>query len=176
MKWEISKDKITAVVTDGGTNITKAVKDTFGAQKHMECFAHKLNTVICHINNTNKEVKDVITKAKAIVTFFKQSTTAADELRRAQREADDGQIFRLVQDVPTRWNATYYMMCRFQLLTPMKGAILLKSRGSPLMLSPDDMAIVSDAIKVLKYAETLTRELSGAKYVKSSAKQRQGVP
>ncbi|XP_015118442.1 zinc finger BED domain-containing protein 1-like [Diachasma alloeum] len=165
LKWNISKDKITTVVTDGGTNIIKAVKDTFGEHKHITCFAHKLNVAISNVITANKALSSIVTKTKEIVTYCKRSTTAADELRKAQ---DDDNTLRLVQDVPTRWNSTFYMLCRFEKLSATVSSILLKLRGSPPMLDSDEMAIVRDAINVLRHAETLTKEFSGAKYATTS--------
>ncbi|XP_015121184.1 zinc finger BED domain-containing protein 1-like [Diachasma alloeum] len=165
LKWNISKDKITTVVTDGGTNIVKAVKDTFGEHKHITCFAHKLNVAISNVITANKALSSIVTKTKEILTYCKRSTTAADELRKAQ---DDDNTLRLVQDVPTRWNSTFYMLCRFEKLSATVSSILLKLRGSPPMLDSDEMAIVRDAINVLRHAETLTKEFSGAKYATTS--------
>ncbi|KAK3932992.1 E3 SUMO-protein ligase ZBED1 [Frankliniella fusca] len=43
--WNIDTEKVSAVVTDGGANIRAAVKDYFGAEKHVSCFAHALNGI-----------------------------------------------------------------------------------------------------------------------------------
>lgn len=43
--WNIEHDRVRAVVTDGGSNIKSAVIAEFGEEKHVECFAHKLNGV-----------------------------------------------------------------------------------------------------------------------------------
>jgi len=47
-QWDISLETITAIVTDGAANITKAVDLLFGnpnKSRHIPCFAHTLNLV-----------------------------------------------------------------------------------------------------------------------------------
>ncbi|XP_050046756.2 zinc finger BED domain-containing protein 4-like [Dermacentor andersoni] len=44
-EWNIDYKKIRAVITDGGQNIKAAVREEFGADKHISCVAHLLNQV-----------------------------------------------------------------------------------------------------------------------------------
>jgi len=44
-EWGILVEKVSAVVTDGGSNIKAAVREFFGEDKHVPCFAHALNGV-----------------------------------------------------------------------------------------------------------------------------------
>ena len=55
---------------------------------------------------------DIVNKVKKIVTFFKQSNNAADELRRLQfvEGKTEGTLLKLIQAVDTRWNSTYYTL------------------------------------------------------------------
>lgn len=43
--WHINPEKVSAVVTDGGANIKAAVREHFGPEKHVPCFAHALNGI-----------------------------------------------------------------------------------------------------------------------------------
>ena len=43
--WGITNDRISAIVSDGGANIKGAIRQEFGANKHVECIAHQLNGV-----------------------------------------------------------------------------------------------------------------------------------
>ncbi|KAK3911565.1 U3 small nucleolar RNA-associated protein 25 [Frankliniella fusca] len=43
--WGIIPEKVSAVITDGGSNITAAVRVFFGPDKHVSCFAHALNGI-----------------------------------------------------------------------------------------------------------------------------------
>ncbi|KAH7948925.1 hypothetical protein HPB49_003563 [Dermacentor silvarum] len=44
-EWNIDHKKVRAVITDGGQNIKAAVREEFGADKHISCVAHRLNQV-----------------------------------------------------------------------------------------------------------------------------------
>ncbi|KAL1433249.1 hypothetical protein MTO96_012711 [Rhipicephalus appendiculatus] len=44
-EWHIDQAKVRAIVTDGGQNIKAAVRDEFGADKHVSCVVHLLNQV-----------------------------------------------------------------------------------------------------------------------------------
>lgn len=103
-QWQIPHEKITAVVTDNGKNIVKAVQDTLGKSKHLPCFAHTLDLVATNIIGEAEQVKQIIDKVKTIVRYFKQSVNVADELRSVQGTCDEG-IYRLIQSAPTRWNS-----------------------------------------------------------------------
>jgi len=99
-QWSIKKDKVVTVVTDSGANILSAVKTTFGHDKHLPCFAHTLDLVSQRALDNLPDILHIINKMKSIVTFFKQSITASDELRKLCN-------FKLKQSVrPTRNNLT----------------------------------------------------------------------
>lgn len=163
--WGIPLNKITAVVTDNGANIVKAVSDTFGAHRHLPCFAHSLNLVVTRVIEASDSVKNLISQVKTIVTYFKQSTTAADELRKSQ---NNNAPLRLIQDVATRWNSTFYMLERFLELIDTVSSVLLKLPKSPPMLTASEVAIARELIKVLAPIEIVSREMCGENYVTSS--------
>lgn len=71
-------------------------------------FAHTLNLVAQRSLNDLEDGQNIISKIKAIVTFFKHLVNASEELRKL---CD----YKLKQSVPTRWNLVYYMMDRFVL-------------------------------------------------------------
>lgn len=99
--WHIDDKKIVVVVTDNGANIKKAVRDTFGSARHIACFAHSINLVAEDTINLQDAIS-LCAKIKRIVTYFKQSTIAADALRRLTH-------LKLIQSIDTRWNSTFAM-------------------------------------------------------------------
>lgn len=107
--WKIDQENVTAVVTDNAANIVKAIELAFGRRKHIPCFAHTLNlvakgTMMC------TEWRNIVSKVKTIVTWFKQSCVASDELRKATAVAMDSPAgVKLIQSVDTRWNSTYLL-------------------------------------------------------------------
>lgn len=82
------------VITDNGANILTAIKNTFGRDKHLPCFAHTLNLVTQNALDKIKEVKNIINKIKSFATFFKQSVSANDELNKLS-------AMKLNRSVPT---------------------------------------------------------------------------
>lgn len=77
-EWHIDDEKIIVIVTDNGANIKKAVGDTFESSKHIACFAHSINLAAEDTMNFQNAIL-LCTKIKRIVTYFKQSTIAADD-------------------------------------------------------------------------------------------------
>lgn len=73
-----------AVVSDNGANITKAVKDSFGAYKHVPCFAHTINLVVEKSIANTTSLAELLTNVREIVKHFKRSTFLSDELRKKQ--------------------------------------------------------------------------------------------
>lgn len=45
-EWHINANSVVAVITDNASNIVKAIRDTFGHERHLACFAHTLNLAI----------------------------------------------------------------------------------------------------------------------------------
>ncbi|CAG5020952.1 unnamed protein product [Parnassius apollo] len=113
--------------------MVKAVELTFGKKKHIPCLAHTLN-LVAEGTMACIEWQKIVTKIKAIVTWFKQSCVASDELRKATSTET-----KLIQSVPTRWNSTYYMVQRFLELRSVINDILFRHATAPPMLSSSDI-------------------------------------
>lgn len=77
------------------------IHDTLGFHKHLPCFAHTLNLVATHTMDFY-DATVLVTKIKTIVTFFKQSSIAAIELRKVS-------ALKLIQCIDTRWNSILYV-------------------------------------------------------------------
>ncbi|TGZ38549.1 Uncharacterized protein DBV15_12606 [Temnothorax longispinosus] len=56
----IKTSNVTAMVTDSGANIKKAAIDTFGASKHIPCFAHTLSHVVPSVMRTLPQVENCV--------------------------------------------------------------------------------------------------------------------
>lgn len=48
-EFGLKKEKVTVVVTDEGTNISKAVDDLFGVEKHLFCAVHSVSHIIPNV-------------------------------------------------------------------------------------------------------------------------------
>ncbi|KAL4126633.1 hypothetical protein QTP88_010845 [Uroleucon formosanum] len=136
--WGINKSQIFLVVTDNGANIKNAV---------YACF------------DDTQDVALVIDKVKKkIVTFFKQSVSASDELRKISN-------FKLKQSVSTRWNSVYFMLDRFITCSDFIASIIVKFPKDPSMLSGSDLFSAKEIMHLLKPFEAVTKELCGQNYV-----------
>lgn len=160
-EWGIQKHQVLTVVTDSGANILSAVKKTFGNDHHLPCFAHTLNLVTQRPLSELPDIQNIISKIKTIVTFFKQSVSANDELKKV---CD----LKLKQSVPTRWNSIYYMIDRFLQCSNHIASILITIRRGPSMLSADEIDIAKEINLILKPFEAATKELCGENYITGS--------
>ena len=86
---------------------------------------------------------------------------ASDELR---KESD----LKLIQDVSTRWNSTFYIIERFLKLRSAINTIINCHASAPPMLTARDIIDLNDICEILRPIEAATREVCGEKYVTCS--------
>ncbi|XP_026471184.1 zinc finger BED domain-containing protein 1-like [Ctenocephalides felis] len=145
--WELNVSKITAIVTDNGSNMVCGIRNFFiaynSSDKHQSCFAHAINLIV------DKAISDVM---------------ATDKLREAQIESA-GEPLKLILDVKTRWNSCYYMLERFVKLAPYVAQVTISDSNAPDILSAADIKIIRELSNILQPLEYITRELSGEQYV-----------
>ncbi|XP_021004027.1 zinc finger BED domain-containing protein 4-like [Parasteatoda tepidariorum] len=157
-------NKILVCVTDNATNMKNAVTVELKL-KHFPCLAHTLNLIV---RDALKLLHELIEKIKSVVAFFKRSTTCNEKLLNYQKNNGIEQPKKLIQDVVTRWNSTFYMLERYVLLKDaIKTTIVLINKDLPI-LSENEWLICEEVVEVLRPFEEITRELSGEKYVTAS--------
>ncbi|XP_024879336.1 zinc finger BED domain-containing protein 1-like, partial [Temnothorax curvispinosus] len=159
--WNIQSQNIVAVVSDNAANIKKAIVDAFGADKHLPCFAHTLNLVLARIIDDDNIVKGFCAKIKNIVTYFKKSVIAADQLRIHSN-------LKLIQSVETRWNSTYNMLQRFIQLSEKISVIILQCPTAPPMLTASELQSTKEFVELLKPFEEATKIICGEYYLTAS--------
>lgn len=157
--------KVNFVVTDNAANMQRALNDI--QWKHYGCYAHSLNLIV---QNSLTIVEDNLSKLKKIVRHFKTSSTALDKLLKEQTR-DDSQVVpkRLIQEVPTRWNSTYYMVARCVDLEQHLRATMAVLRVELPVISNEEWLLFAELTKILKPFEEVTKSMSGEKYMSGSS-------
>ena len=163
-EWDIT-DKISCIVTDSAANMIAAARLT--GWRHLPCFAHTLNLIVQEATEKDAELAELRQKCRSIVTYFKQSVKARDKLTEVQKQMG-GEEKKLIRDVVTRWNSSYYMYERLVEQYKAVNTTLCFFDHSQLCLSSPEVSIMSDAVKMLRHFEQATREISADKYLSVS--------
>ena len=163
-KWGISR-KVVAMVTDNAANIVAAVRHT--GWTHVPCFAHTLNLVVSEAIKAETQIHQLRKSCRDIVSFFHFSIKASEKLKEIQLQLGISEN-KLIQEVETRWNSTYYMLER---ITEQHQAIttaLCLSGCNAMCLSSSDVSLLKAAMAVLKPFEATTKEISADKHISIS--------
>ena len=160
-EWNVS-EKVVALVTDNAANAIAAARIT--GWKHVPCFAHTLNLIVKVALEADPGLVLLKKKCKDVVTFFHHSAKASDKLSEIQKQVEIPEN-KLIQDVETRWNSTFYM---FQHILEQHDAItttLCLQGKSEMCFTPNDLKLLKNALDVLRPFELATTEMSGENYV-----------
>lgn len=113
------------------------------------------------------ELTPLLEKVREIVKWFKRSVSASDQLRKLQSEAGipEGRLQKVILDVKTRWNSTFYMLQRFSELAPMISNIAFDNVSAPDMITSAQLQYVKESLKILQPLERVTKELCAEKFV-----------
>ncbi|CAK1599793.1 unnamed protein product [Parnassius mnemosyne] len=165
--WNIDTEKVMAFVTDSGANMVKAIRETFGAHKHIPCFAHMINRVAEEAIRKTSGLSDIIEHVRNIVKYVKKRQDMTLELKRKQIESKipDEKALKVILDVKTRWNSMYYMLERFLDLAPYISDIIFCKIDAPTMLTAVQLNTIKDVAYVMRPLEAMTREASAERYV-----------
>lgn len=162
--WGI-EENILLAVSDNASNIKNAISKGLDL-KHLGCFAHTINLVVNEALNVD-EISGLIDKIKTIVAHFKRSCTANEKFMTYQKNIGEKPL-KLIQDVATRWNSTYFMLERFtKLETAVRSTVALLDKNLPV-LTAEEWKECSQLCKVLKPIEHVTAVISGEKYCSAS--------
>lgn len=99
------------ITTDNGRNMVNAA--TMSGWGTISCFAHSLQLAINDVRGAVPELQDMLSRARAIVGHYKRSSSARNKLKQLQKQLSFP-IHELIQDVDTRWNSEYLMLCRLE--------------------------------------------------------------
>ena len=166
-EWKIT-NKVACVVTDNANNMTGAIRLNHWMQ--LPCFAHTINLVVS--NSALKADPSVIEMRKAcrdIVSFsgFHKSTNASSKLIAVQKQMSKEE-HKLIQEVETRWNSTFYMLKRIvEQHEAITTALCLLDR-SDLCIPTTVVTVMKELIDILRPFEAVIREVSSDTYISAS--------
>ncbi|KAB5554100.1 hypothetical protein PHYPO_G00046290 [Pangasianodon hypophthalmus] len=109
-KVGLPPSKIVGIVHDNARNIVLAANilhDRHGWLS-VRCAGHTLQLVVNHALKQT-QISNALGAARALVEHFKKSELASTKLKLKQKQMGTPD-HRLIQDVSTRWNSTYYMI------------------------------------------------------------------
>jgi hypothetical protein len=160
-EWEI-KDKVVSIITDNAANMIAATRVC--GWTHLSCFAHTLNLVVTDAIKADDDLMRVQQKAKNVVSFFNHSPKATDRLCDVQKQLSLPP-HKLIQDVATRWNLTYFMFERIIEQFESVTTVLCLIGRNDICLTNKELAVTKKAVCALKPFFVATEEMSTEKHV-----------
>lgn len=161
--WQIHLKKVHVILRDNASNMKAAMEDM--AVPSLGCFAHTLQLVVHEGLMSQRSVSDALANSRKIVAHFKHSQLAQSRLEDLQSEMQGAGTTttpaRLVQDVQTRWNSSFYMIK--SLLTEKRPLCAYAAdHNLPATLSANEWGLLEKTVTVLEPFEELTRKISSA--------------
>jgi len=153
--WGIA-EKLHVVVRDNGSNFVAGLRE--GNVPNIPCLVHTLQLVVKDDCLAQPCVSALTAMARKLVGHYKHSNIACKTLQKIQEQLGCPK-HRLIQDEPTRWNTTFYMLER---LVEQRKAITASNveLDNPVELHASHWAIAEKAVKALQVYEEATHEAS----------------
>lgn len=150
--WQI-EEKVHITIADNAANMRKAMQEA--GMLYQPCFIHSIQLVITESLKSQRSVLDVMGVARKIVGHFSHSQLACDKLKVIQEQLNIP-VKKLIQDVETRWNSSYYMLER---LLEQKRAINLYIADNAGLtdLTFSQWELVNNLVTLLKPFEEITK-------------------
>ena len=165
----IDANKVTAFVHDNVANIDCAAKSlqTELGWYSQWCAGHTLQLCVNAGLKVNNTIDRAIAAARRLVTHFRKSKPALRALK--SRQADmRSPSHRLMQDVTTRWNSTFFMIerlieQRWPITAVLSDSSVTKSSGRYLDLKSEQWDLL-DALKVILHPVQVATTYLSAEY------------
>ena len=130
----------------------------------LRCVAHTLQLCFDFQHLQFSSISRLVGAARKLVGHFKHSVLATEELKKREAQMNMTEM-KLLQDCPTRWNSTFYMLERLvQLRWPVIAVFsddsVSKRSDRYLDLNNDQWVLAEELIKILAPLEVATTFLS----------------
>lgn len=155
--WDLDTSRIHLVVRDNAANITKGC-DIAGFES-VSCFIHTIQLVVMEGIKSQRSISDLIAVSRKIVGHFSHSPKACSALKNIQAELNLP-TKKLVQDVQTRWNSTFYMLQRIREQKRALNIYIADNNLDSLSLTANQWALIEPLINLLEPFEEITRLMS----------------
>ena len=172
--------KVVGIVHDEAPNMVAAARilaEKDSKWSSLVCAAHRLQTCLKHAIDSSSPVQKLLAAARKLVTHFHHSAISTRHLLDKQighAESGDKQPLKVIQDVSTRWNSTFYMLKRLLDLKVPITSVLVDPKLTPnaghraLLLKEKRWVLAEELVSVLEPYEKATSVLSGQQYVTAS--------
>lgn len=104
-------------------------------------------------------LKEQLDQVKAIVQYFKHSSSADNRLQATQTQMELPPL-KLKQSVVTRWNSTYAVLERILKIKDAVICTLAIEQPRLNTVTPGDWLLIEKCVKVLKIFNEVTEEMS----------------
>lgn len=161
-EWNV-REKTHVVIRDNAANISKAMNVADVAS--IGCFAHTIqlcvNKPLDSKDRNLQFLSNLLAQCRAVVGHFSHSVLVKERLVKIQEGLANHPQRKLIQDVATRWNSTYYMAER---LAEQEKAVVTYDRefGFPGAVTVPDrykFEWLRELVALLKPLEEATREM-----------------
>lgn len=150
-----------AIATDNAANVVASVR--ISGHVHIPCFAHTINLIV---RDGIQQILDLQKKIKKIVEYFHRSSQAAAKLISTQAQMNPNSTpLKLIKDIQTRWNSTYFMFERVVALCEPLAATVAVLHNPVELPTEEEWIILKDFCHILKPFEAVTVEMSSEKHV-----------
>ncbi|XP_060764433.1 zinc finger BED domain-containing protein 4-like [Neoarius graeffei] len=158
MHWSITKDQVHVVLRDNARYMIKAMEECGLAS--LGCMAHTLQLAVNEAVLSQRSITDCVSIGRKIIGHFKHSQLATSRLQNLQKQLGMKEA-RLQQDVPTRWNSTFYMMTSLLQQKRVLAAYAVDF-DLPAFLTPNQWTLIENMLTILDPCEQLTKNISSA--------------
>lgn len=153
--YKLEKSRLFLVLRDSGANMVAGVLNC--GLESQACFIHTLQLSVNESIFAQQAVKNIITTGRNIVKHFNHSSSAVNKLKELQDQLNL-KNHKLLQDVPTRWNSTYYMLER--IIEQRKALVTYAIDANIDTLSTYQWSLAEKIVQLLKPFEEITVEAS----------------
>ncbi|XP_041460598.1 E3 SUMO-protein ligase ZBED1-like [Lytechinus variegatus] len=160
-QWAL-ENKVSAVVTDNATNITKAVREGLSLP-NIPCFGHTLNLVV-KAGLKCRGIQTTLARCSKLVEFVHRSAKAKYCLASHQKNLNVPE-HKLIQDVETRWGSTHDMLRRILEQQQPISNLLIETKRKELDLSDREVSIAEQLVELLQPLKEITESLSSESQV-----------